>query len=78
VYSSSNVTKIIKLRRIKDAGHVMLMWEMRRCRILVGRSESKRQFGRTRCRWKDDTNIYLNNIGFWDVDLIHVVRGWVL
>jgi hypothetical protein len=35
-------------------GHVAYMGEVRNVyKILVGKTEGKRQLGKTRCRWKD-------------------------
>jgi hypothetical protein len=32
-------------------------------RVLVGKSEGKRQLGRLRCRWEDNTRIDLHEVG---------------
>jgi hypothetical protein len=53
LYSSPNVIRMIKSRRIRWAGHVARITEkMNAYRILVGRPEGKRQVGkpRHRCR----------------------------
>jgi hypothetical protein len=43
VYSSLNIVRVIKSRRMKWAGHVARMGERRGiCRALAGRPESKR------------------------------------
>ena len=49
VYSSPNIVRVIKSRRIRWAGHVARMAE-RRCiyRVLVGKPEGKRPLGRPR------------------------------
>jgi hypothetical protein len=50
--SSSNIIRIIKLRRMGSAGHVALMGEKRNVyRLLVGKPEGKRPLGRPRRRW---------------------------
>jgi hypothetical protein len=49
LYSSPNVIKLIKLRRIRWAGHVASMGEERKVyRVSVENPEGKRPFGRPR------------------------------
>jgi hypothetical protein len=51
VYSSPNIVKVIKSRRMRSAGHVARMGEGRGVhRVLVGRPEGKRPLGRPRPR----------------------------
>jgi hypothetical protein len=51
LYSSPNMVRVIKSRRLRWAGHVACMGEGRGVyRVLVGRPESKRPLGRPRCR----------------------------
>jgi hypothetical protein len=46
---------MMKLRRMRWAGHVTLMGEKRTaCRILVGNPERKRPLGRPRRKWMDN------------------------
>jgi hypothetical protein len=40
--------------------------------ILVGRPEGRRPLGRPRHRWEDNIKMYLREIGFGDVDWIHL------
>jgi hypothetical protein len=42
--------------------------------ILVGRPEGRRPLGRPRHRWEDNIKIDLGEIGFGDVDWIHLAR----
>jgi len=52
LYSSPNMFQVIKSRRIRWAGHVARMGEKRGVyRILAGKPEGKRQFGRPRHKW---------------------------
>jgi hypothetical protein len=52
LYSSPNIVRMIKARRMRWAGHVARMGEGRGVyRILVGRPEGKRPLGRSRHRW---------------------------
>jgi hypothetical protein len=49
LYSSPNIIRIIKSRRMRWAGHVAQMGEKRNVyRLLVGKPEEKRPLGRTR------------------------------
>ena len=51
LYSSPNIVRVIKSRRMRWAGHVALMGERRGVfRALVGKSEGKRPLGRPRRR----------------------------
>jgi hypothetical protein len=52
LYSSPNIVKVIKSRRMGWAGHVARMEEERAVYgVLVGRPEGKRPLGRSRRRW---------------------------
>jgi hypothetical protein len=51
LYSSSNIVRVIKSRRMRWAGHVAHMGEGRGVyRVLVGRPKGKRPLGRPRHR----------------------------
>jgi hypothetical protein len=51
LYSSPNIVRVIKSRRMRWAGHVARMGEERGVyRVLVGRPEGKRPLGRPRRR----------------------------
>jgi hypothetical protein len=63
LYSSSNIIRVIKSRRIGWAGHVARMGEKpNACRISVGKPEGKRPLGRERRRWVYNIEIYLTDI----------------
>ena len=52
LYSSPNTFRVIKWRRMRWAGHVARMGEMRGVyRASVGKPERKRPFGRPRRKW---------------------------
>jgi hypothetical protein len=73
LYSSPSIVRVIKARRMKWAGHVGRMGEVRGAyNILVGRPEGKRPLGRPRRRWEDNMDLW--EIGFGDVDLIHLAQ----
>jgi hypothetical protein len=52
LYASPNIIRVIKSRRMRWAGHVSRMGEMRNAyKILVGKPEGKRPLGRPKRRW---------------------------
>jgi hypothetical protein len=54
LYSSQNIIRHMKTRRMGWAGHVARMLEERKLyRVLVGKPEGKRPFGRSRRGWED-------------------------
>jgi hypothetical protein len=60
LYSSPNIIRTIKSRRMRWAGHVARMGEKRNAyRILVGKSEGRRPLGRPRRRWVDNIKMAL-------------------
>jgi hypothetical protein len=60
VYSSPNIIRMSKSRRMRWAGHVARMGEKRNAyRILVGKPEGKRPLRRPRRRWVDNIKIDL-------------------
>jgi hypothetical protein len=63
VYTSPNIVRVIKSRRMRWAGHVARMGEGR-CvsRVLIGRSEGKRPLGRPRRRWEDNIKMDVREI----------------
>jgi hypothetical protein len=74
LYSFPSISRIIKSRRIKWAGHVARMGERRSAyRILVGKPERRRPLGRTRRRWVENMKIDLRDIGWDGIDWIDLV-----
>ena len=58
LYCSPNIIRVIKLNRMRWAGHVARMGERRGvCRVLVVKPELKRSLGRPRRRWEDNINL---------------------
>jgi hypothetical protein len=70
MYSSPNIVRVIRSRKIRWTGHVARVWgEERIYRILVGETEGKREFGRPGCRWKDNIKMIFRK---WDVGVCTV------
>jgi hypothetical protein len=53
LYASPNIIRAIKSRRMRWAGHVARMENMRCIQNLVGKPEGKRPRGRPRHRWEN-------------------------
>jgi hypothetical protein len=65
VWSSPNIVRGIKSRRMRWAGHVKRMGDRRDAyRILMGRPDGKRPLGRRRHRWEPNTKISLREVGW--------------
>jgi hypothetical protein len=59
LYSSPNIVRVIKSRRVRWVGHVARMGEGR----CVGSPEGKRPLGRLGRRWEDNIKMDLREIG---------------
>ncbi|KAJ4438642.1 hypothetical protein ANN_14589 [Periplaneta americana] len=75
LYSSPDIIRNIKSRRLRWAGHVARMGESRNVyRVLVGRPEGKRPLGRPRRRWEDNIKMDLREVGYDDRDWINLAQ----
>ena len=64
LYSSPNIVRVIKSRRMRWAGRVARMGEERGAyRVLVGKPEGKRPLGRSRHRRVDNIRKDLQEVG---------------
>jgi hypothetical protein len=78
VYSSPNIVRVIKSRRMRWVGHVARMEEGRDVyRVLVRRPESKRPLGRPRRRWEDNIKMDLREIGIDWANWFHLAQDRV-
>jgi hypothetical protein len=76
LYSSPDIVRMIKPRRIRWAGHVARLEEGRGVhRVLVGRPESKRPLGRPRRRWEDNIKEELREIGLYGANWIRLAQN---
>jgi hypothetical protein len=76
LYSSPNIVRVIKSRRMRWAGHVACMGEGRVVyRVLVGRPEGKRPLGRPRRRWEDNIKLDLREIGIDGANCIRLAQA---
>jgi len=76
LYSSPNIVRVIKSRRMRWAGHVARMGEERGVyRVLVGKPEGRRP----RRRWADNIRMDLQEVGCVYMDWIGLAQdrdGW--
>ncbi|KAJ4436949.1 hypothetical protein ANN_17081 [Periplaneta americana] len=75
LYSSPDIIRNIKSRRLRWAGHVSRMGESRNAyRVLVGRPEGKRPLGRPRRRREDNIKMDLREVGYDDGEWINLAQ----
>jgi hypothetical protein len=82
LYSSPNIVRVIRSRRMRWAGHVARIGEGRAVyRILFGRPEEKRPLGRLGRRWMVNIKMNLREIGINGANWIRLtqdrVQWWV-
>jgi hypothetical protein len=75
LYSSPNIARVIKSRRLRWAGHVARMvartglhW------VLVGKPERRRLLGRPRRRWEDNIKMDLREVGWVGMEWIDLAE----
>jgi len=80
LYSSPNIVRVIKSRRMRWAGHVARMGVARGVYgVLVGKPEGRRPLGRPRRRWADNMRTDLQEVGCVYIDWIGLAQdrdGW--
>jgi hypothetical protein len=74
LYSSPNIIRVMKSRRLRRAGHVVRMGERRGAyRALVGKPEGRRPLGRPRRRW-EDIKMDLPEVGWGGMDWMNLAQ----
>jgi hypothetical protein len=72
-YSSPDIIRQVKSRRLRWAGHVARMGQERNMyNVLVGKPERKRPLGRPRRRWEDGVRMDLREIDLGGVNWIRL------
>jgi hypothetical protein len=75
LYSSYNIVRVIKSRRMRWAGHEARMGEEKRVyRVLVGKPERKRPLERPRRGWVDSIRMDLQEVGCGYMDWIGLAQ----
>jgi hypothetical protein len=78
LYSSLNIFRVIKSRKLRWAGHVARMGGRRAVyRVLVGKSGCKRPLGIPRRRWEDNIKLDLREIGIEGPNWIRMAQDRV-
>ena len=71
----NNIVRVIKSGKMRWAGHVARMGELRGVyRVLVGKPEGKRPLGRRRLRWVHNIRMDLQEVGCGYVDWIGLAQ----
>jgi len=69
LYSSHNIFRVIKSRRMRWSEHIARMGErIHVYRVLMGKLEGKRQLGRSRRRWDVNIKMDIQEVGFGGMD----------
>jgi hypothetical protein len=75
LYSSPNIVRVIKSRRMRWVGHVAPMGKRRGVyRVLVRKPEDQRPLGRARRRWEDNIKTDLQEVGCGVMDWIKLAQ----
>ena len=76
MYSSHNIVRVIKSRRMRWVGQVAHMGERKGVYwVLVAKREGKRPLGRPRCRWEDKIKTDHQEVGCGGMDWIELAQG---
>jgi hypothetical protein len=76
LYSSPNIVRVIKSRRMRWAGNVARMEEGRVVhKVLVGKPEGNRPLGRPSRRWEDNIKMDIEEVGRGCVDWMELSQN---
>jgi hypothetical protein len=77
LYSSPDIIRQVKFRRMRWAVHVARIGEGRNMyRVLVGKPEGESLLGRPRRRWEDGIKMDFREIGWGGVEWIRLAQDW--
>jgi hypothetical protein len=75
LYTSLNIFRFIRSRRMRWVGHVVRMGEKSGLyRILLWKPEGKRPRGRSKLRWEDNTKMDLQEVDCGGIDWIELAQ----
>jgi hypothetical protein len=78
LYSSPNIVRVIKSRKMQWVGPVSRLGEGRGVyKVLIRRPEGKRPLGRPWCRWEGNINLDLREIGIDEANWIRLAKNRV-
>ena len=75
LYSSPNIVRVIKTRRMRWAGHVACIggrWGL--YKVLVGKTEGKTPLGKRRRKWKDNIKMDIQEVRCGVMDWIELAQ----
>jgi hypothetical protein len=74
LYSSSNIIRVTKSRRMRWEGHVAPIGKRNEYMVLMGNPEGKRPGGRPRSKWMDNIRMDLREIGWSNMNWIDLAQ----
>jgi hypothetical protein len=75
LYSSPSIIEMVKVRRMRLAGHVARMGEKRNAyTLMVGKPDGRRPLQRPTCRWLDNIRMDPIEVEWGDVDWIGLAQ----
>jgi hypothetical protein len=72
---STKIIRMIKSRRMKRVGHTARVGKSNAYKVLEGKPIGKRPLGKPRHRWEDSIRMDIGEIGWGDVDWIHLAEN---